>query len=184
MRPMRGLVTLTALMALCWPELALAQASQALSAEELRAVFLEGLEQHKTMDLEFAAAIPDSALRWAPTPGVRDFAQQIEHIALDNVNFVARAVLGERPPSFGEPEVYLNDKAELGRLVEDTYDYVIDALSSVSAEGLMQKTELFGRQLPKWKVFLLALHHADWTRGQLVPYFRLNGVDPPEWRSY
>lgn len=174
---------LLALLPLALPSPAVGQ-DAGLSADEVRAVLIHGLEQHRAMDVEFVRAIPDSALRWAPTPGVRDFAEQVEHIVLDNVMFVARAVRGEAPPSFGEQEAYLGDKDELVRVVNETYDYVIGSLRELPEDELTAETELFGRQLAKWRVYLLALAHADWTRGQLVPYFRLNGIDPPDWRSY
>lgn len=156
----------------------------AVPAEEVRAVLLAGFEQHRAMDLDFIRAIPDSALRWAPTEGVRDFAQQVAHVAMDNVMFVSRFVGGEAPPAFGDSAVYLNDKAELERAVEATYEWVSGRLRDLPAAELLEETEMFGRPIPKWRVFLVGLHHADWTRGQLVPYFRLNGVEPPRWRPY
>jgi hypothetical protein len=161
-----------------------AQSQASMDAESLRAVLLRGLEVHKQMDIEFVRAIPDSAFRWAPTPGVRDFAQQIEHIIMDNVMFVARGVVGQRAPSFGDSSAYLANKPALERAVVATYDWVIGTLKSLPARDMFAETELFDERLPKWKVYLQALHHADWTRGQLVPYYRLNGTGPPEWRSY
>ena len=72
-----------------WPLVAQSTGSgTTIDVEAIRAVLLHGLEQHKQMDIEFTRAIPDSALRWKPTPEVRDFAQQIHHIAVDNANFV------------------------------------------------------------------------------------------------
>lgn len=166
---------------------ALAQEMASLDAASIRALMMHGLEQHRLMDVDFVRAIPDSALRWAPTEGVRDFAEQIEHIVLDNVMFVHVGVLGhgfDDRPSFGDPEVYLNNKGELEELVNTTYGWVKEHLADLSEARLLEATELFGQQMTNWRVFLMALQHADWTRGQLVPYYRLNGVQPPEWRSY
>ncbi len=164
-----------------------AQEMASLDAGAIRAVMMNGLEQHRLMDVDFVRAIPDSALRWAPTDGVRDFAQQIEHIVLDNVMFVHVGVLGQGfddQPSFGDREVYLNDKRALERLVDATYGWVKEHLADLSDAKLLEATELFGQPMTNWRVFLMALQHADWTRGQLVPYYRMNGVQPPEWRSY
>lgn len=155
-----------------------------VDVESVRAVLISGFEQYKEMDVEFARAIPDSALRWAPTSGVRDFAQQIEHGALDNAFFVARGVLGTETPTFGDSAVYLNDKEALAEAVAEVYDYVLESLRNISAEDLAAEADFFRRRLPRWRIYLLALQHANWTRGQLVPYFRLNGMDPPRWRSY
>lgn len=159
-------------------------AARALDAEALRAVLVRGFEEHRAMDLEFVAAIPDSALRWAPTPGVRDFARQVEHVVTSNALLLARAVLDRTPPSFGDSAAYLNDREALAGLVEASYDWVLEELRSLPAEELTEETELIGRRVAKWNAVLFALQHADWTRGQLVPYFRLNGVEPPQWRFY
>lgn len=161
-----------------------AGAEEALDADSLRQVLIRGLEQHRLMDLDYTRAVPDSALRWAPYPGVRDYARQIEHIALDNARFTARAIRGEEIPDFGDTAVYLNDREELERLVEESYAYTLEALREMPPRELLEETELFGQKRAKWRVFQLALQHADWTRGQLVPYLRLNGVEPPDWRSY
>lgn len=155
-----------------------------LDADSLRQVFLYGYEQHRAMDTAFVRAVPDSALRWSYSPEVRDYAEQIEHTVLDNVNFVARGVLGEEPPSLGDTAVYLNDKAELERVVNESYDYVLEVLRELPAEQLLGTTELFGEERATWRVFQLGLQHADWTRGQLIPYLRMNGVQPPRWKSY
>lgn len=163
---------------------ATAQEGLGASAEDLRSALIGDFERHRQMDIAFARAIPDSALRWAPTEGVRDFAQQIEHITGANTMFVAGAVLGTDAPSLGDPETYLNDKEALVRMVGEAYDYALQSLRELPAERFVADTELFGQSLPRWRVYSLALAHADWTRGQLVPYFRLHGVDPPDWALF
>ncbi len=156
----------------------------AVDVESIRQVLLDGFEIHRAMDVAYVRAVPDSALRWAPTPGVRDYAQQIEHIVLDNPNIVSAGLGDTAVPEFGDPEVYLNDKAALERLVGDTYDWVAALLRDLPAGRFLEDTQLFGRPMKKWRVFQVALNHADWTRGQLVPYLRLNGVEPPAWSLY
>lgn len=155
-----------------------------LDVDSLREILAHGYEQHRAMDTAYVRAVPDSALRWAYSEEVRDYAEQIEHIAIDNVNFVARGILDEEPPSIGDTAVYLNDKDELERAVNASYDYVLGTLRELPAEELMSTTELFGQEMAKWHVFLFALHHADWTRGQIVPYLRMHDVEPPGWKSY
>lgn len=183
----RTIVTVISLSALVnpWPLVAQSMRSgTTIDVEAIRAILLNGLEQHKQMDIEFTQAIPDSALRWKPTPEVRDFAQQIHHIAVDNANFVVWGGIRDMLPTFGDTAVYLNDKTELERVVVASYDWVVETLGSLPPEELVVETELFGRRLQKWHVYLQALAHADWTRGQVVPYFRLNGMGPPGWKSY
>lgn len=157
-------------------------AAARLDADSLRQAFLQGYEQHRAMDTAFVRAVPDSALRWAYSPEVRDYAQQIEHIVLDNVRIVAAGVLDEEAPSLGDTAVYLNDRQELERAVNQSYDYVLRTLRELPDEELLASTEIFGQEMAKWRVYQLAIQHADWTRGQLIPYLRAHGVDPPQWR--
>ncbi|TFG54318.1 MAG: DinB family protein [Gemmatimonadales bacterium] len=159
-------------------------AGPAIEVESIRALLLQGLEQGKAMDIDFARAIPDSALRWAPTPEVRDFAEQVEHTAVDNALFVALGILNVPMPSFGDTAVYLNDKEALVGAVTAAYDWVEQSLRDLPAEEFMVETSLFGQKLPKWRVYLQALEHGYWTRGQLVPYFRMNGMAPPRYRAF
>lgn len=156
----------------------------AVDADSLRGVLIRGFEQGRAVDRAFVRAIPDTALRWAPTEDVRDFAEQVEHAVLDNVRIVAMGVAEEEPPALGDTADYLNDRDELERAVVRSYDYVLETLRQLPDSEFTAEGEIFGQTLPKWNIFLLALQHAEWTRGQLVPYFRIHGIDPPEWRTY
>jgi hypothetical protein len=65
----RTIVTVISLSALVnpWPLVAQSMRSgTTIDVEAIRAILLNGLEQHKQMDIEFTQAIPDSALRWKP----------------------------------------------------------------------------------------------------------------------
>lgn len=155
-----------------------------VDADSVRRVLIRGFEQGRAVDRAFIRAIPDSALRWAPTDGVRDFAEQVEHAVLDNLRIVAMGVAEEEPPILGDTAVYLNDREALERAAERSYDYVLTTLRELPASELTAEGQIFGRTLPKWNILLMALQHAEWTRGQLVPYFRIHGIDPPDWRTY
>lgn len=159
-------------------------AQATLDIEDLRAMIIEGFEKARTMDVEFAMAIPDSALRWAPTEGVRTFSEQVAHAGLSNTLFVAEPVLGEARPESGDTAVYNNNKEELVAALNRAYDYSIAAVQNLPAEEFLEETTLFGQQMPKWRVLVQSLTHGIWTRGQLVPYFRMNGMAPPRYRAF
>ncbi|UCF18216.1 MAG: DinB family protein [Gemmatimonadota bacterium] len=155
-----------------------------IDAEAVRAMLIRGFEQSRDMDLDYCRAMPDSALRWKPNPEVRDYAQQIVHISEGNLGIVAGAVMGAAPPSLGDSAVYLSDAAALEAAVSQAYDWVLEGLRDISAEELAVQTNLFGMDMAKWRVYNFALVHAYWTRGQLVPYVRAHGVQPPQYRPY
>lgn len=151
-----------------------------VDVEVLRAMLISGFERQKANDMEFARAIPDSALRWAPNDEVRDFAEQVVHAA--NNLFLARLILGEPIPVFGDTADVLNDKKALAQAVGCAYDWVLESVRNLPAEDFLTEVNVFGQQLPKWRVYLYAMEHATWTRGQLVPYFRAHGMTPPRVR--
>lgn len=154
-----------------------------LDIETIRDMLIFGFEQNKQMDMEFCRSVPDSALRWAPTPEVRDFAQQIEHAAITNALIVEQG-LGIVAPTFGDTAVYLNDRQALEDLAAASYDWVIESLRSLPSGDLVRETQLFGQTMAVWRVYLFALEHAYWTRGQMVPYFRAHGMRPPGFRPF
>lgn len=178
-----GLVALVGTVALA-PRSASAQnAGDDPQMGAMQEYLVNAFERFKAWDVAIALAIPDSALRWAPNPDVRDFAEQVEHGA--NNLFAAIAIFGEEPSGgFGDPEVILNDKQALADAVGRSYDWFIERVKGLSAEALAEESTFFGRSTPRWRVTTFALEHAMWTRGQLVPYFHAHGVAVPQQRLF
>lgn len=141
--------------------------------------YVADFERMRTNVLAMVDSMPATGLRSAPTPGVRDFAQQIEHVVVGNVNIIASGVDADRIPLGLDPEVYLNDKAELKRLVNAGFDRVRDMLQGMSAEELRAEGRLFGQiPRPRWQIIEAAHEHGIWTLGAVVPYVRLQGGTP------
>jgi uncharacterized damage-inducible protein DinB len=133
--------------------------------------------------LAYVAAMPDSAMTYRPTPGVRTFAEQIDHIVISNVEIAAIALLGEKEaPAFGDRAKFLRDKAALQAYAAAAYDYVLSAMQRANPEQWQRRSPMYGQppELPaRW--LDLAHEHSAWTLGQVVPYLRLNGVTPPTY---
>ena len=68
--------------------------------------------------------------------------------------------------------------------MEQSYDYATRALSQLSATELLATSTLAGQTMPRWRMFDLAHEHSVWTRGELVSYFRLNGMAPPAYQLF
>jgi len=154
-----------------------------LDGEDIREMLINGFEQYKAHDLEIAAAIPDTALRWAPFDEVRGFSEQVEHYA--NNLWLGQFALGQEPQSVGDTAQYLNDNAALGEAVTQWYDMVIADLRTIPAEDFFTEVDFFsGQRMQKWQVYSFGLQHALWTRGGLIPYFRAHGVPVPAFRAY
>lgn len=145
--------------------------------------YVAAFERMRTNVLAMVDSMPAAGLRSAPTPGVRDFAEQIEHLALGNVNLIASGVDADRTPLGLDKEVYLNDKEELKRMVTVAFDRVRVMLTAMSAADLNTEGRLFGRiPLPKWQIVETAYEHGVWTLGATIPYVRLQGGTPPAYR--
>jgi hypothetical protein len=139
--------------------------------------------RNRTTVLAYIDAMPDSATGFRPTPGVRTFAQQFDHIVSTNLEVAAVALRGlKAAPTLADSAVYLHDRAALRRYAESTYDYMLDALRHASPAQLRRPVAMYGQPpQPAVRLAALSFEHAVWTLGQLVPYLRLNGVTPPEY---
>jgi uncharacterized damage-inducible protein DinB len=140
-------------------------------------------ERDRRNVLAYVDAMPDSALTFRPTPGVRTFAQQVQHILESDLDVAAIALLGESgPPVLGDSTQYLHHKAALHAYTAAAFDYILSAIARATAAQWQRRSQLYRQpaQLPeRW--FELAHEHSIWTLGQVVPYLRLNGVTPPPY---
>lgn len=148
-------------------------------AQDSRETYIADFERMRANVLAMVDSMPAEGLRSAPTAGVRDFAEQIEHVVIGNVNLIASGIDADRIPLGLDKEVYLNDAAELKRLVNVGFDRVRDMLSAMSDADLQAEGRLFGRLArPKWQIIEAAYEHGIWTLGATVPYVRLQGGTP------
>jgi hypothetical protein len=158
----------------------------ALWSQIPREVLIADWERSRDAVLAMVDAMPEAALGFRPTPDVRTFAEQIEHIVQDNVRITATGVLdGAGVPALEGQGAHLSSKAALRRFVEQGYAYTLDALAAQSEADLARTGLVFGRyEVPRWRALQGALEHATWTLGQLVPYLRLNGITPPGYQIF
>ncbi len=142
-------------------------------------------ERHKENVLEYVAAMPQGHFEFRPTEGVRTFAEQIEHIVEDHVGIVSTVFDRDDSPDLGDPESYLTDKDALLAHVETGYGYVLRILQEADEDELWEEGEVFGRyRVSRWHALSGALEHGTWTLGQVVPYLRLNEVEPPAYTVF
>lgn len=150
-----------------------------------REVIRDDWERHRDNVLAYVEAMPEEHFGFRPTPEVRTFAEQIEHIVVDHVDIVATAFGRDDRPVLGEQELYLRNEDALLDHVEAGYGFVLDVLDDATAAELREEAEVFGRyRVPRWKALAGALEHGTWTLGQTIPYLRLNGVEPPAYAVF
>jgi len=148
-----------------------------------RSIMVVDWERQKNNVLAYIDAMPDSAMTFAPTPGVRTFAQQIEHFVGTNTQIAAFVLRGlKQPPTLGDRDTYYRDKAALRDFTTKSYDYLLESLRAATPAQLAKSYTLFNQPAaPAWRWLDLSKEHAVWTFGQLIPYLRLNKVTPPPY---
>lgn len=151
-----------------------------ITAQNIRTSLINDFERQRGNLLQIVDAMPEEGLRSAPTEGVRDFAQQIEHIVQGNIGIIKSGFDKPTTDLTLDPEVYLNSKTELMNLVNAGFDLINTMLSEMTDEEMSNEVSLFGQaQVEKWQLIQVAHEHGVWTLGQVVPYLRLNGSAPP-----
>ena len=144
---------------------------------------LTDMQRSRKTVLAYVEAMPDSAMNFRPTRGVRSFAEQFDHLATTNYEVAAVALRGlKSPPPLADSTKYLHDKAALWKYVAATYDYYIDALEHATPAQL-KRAGGHVRAAPSTRAAaggaLVRAFGVD--SGQVIPYLRLNGVKPPEY---
>lgn len=153
-------------------------AAQSADMDAMKAMLVDGFERAKVWDLRIAEAMPESAMDWAPAEGVRSFSDQLIHTASNG--FIDQAMFGEDAPPMAVSEGAGADKAAIAGAIETTYDWLIAKFKAMPSADLGEDVDFFGQTIPRWRVGSFALEHSMWTRGQMVPYFRANGMAPPD----
>lgn len=151
---------------------------------QTRQQLIEDWQRQRDNVLAYLDAMPDSALGFRPTAGVRDFSEQIVHLASTNLEVAALALRGAPGAPFTMDSTQLHQKAALREYTERTFVYVLDAIRATTPSALLRTSALFN-QPPQTAARWLALsyEHAAWTLGATVPYLRLNGVTPPAYKQ-
>ena len=155
----------------------------AQSAMPPKSIMLLDWERQKKNVLAYIDVMPDSAMGFAPTPGVRTFAGQIEHFVGTNTEIAAVVLRGlKQPPTLGDTAAYRHRKAALKDYTTKSYDYMLEALRTATPAQLSKTHTLYNQPAaPAWRWLDLSKEHAVWTFGQLIPYLRLNKVTPPPY---
>ena len=130
--------------------------------------------------IEMAEDFPEDKYDFKPTPAQRSFAEQLLHAAGANYYFT-NPVMGQKPPAGEDPkrEQY-KTKADIVAFVKKSVADGAAAIQSKGEKGLME-TVVYGDQ--KARVLDIAygiIEHGGEHYGQLVVYYRLAGLVPPE----
>ena len=133
---------------------------------------------------ESAEIMPEGSYDYRPVDGVRNFGEILAHLAGANYVFCA-AAKGEKSPFAEEHfEKTAKTRADIIKATKDSIAYcdgAFTALTDASAAQLVAQP--FGQgQTPRVAVLVSELGHVNEHYGNLVTYFRINGIVPPSSR--
>jgi uncharacterized damage-inducible protein DinB len=168
-------------------------AAQANKAGERRTV--AQVLDHSVTNIEHeftsaAEAMPEDKFSFAPTEGefkgVRNYGEQIKHVAAVNYIFGA-AILGEKVPvDVGEESgpASMKTKAEILTYLKNSFAYVHKAVLTINESNLVEPIKSpFGEgKITRLSVATSVGAHASDHYGQMVEYLRMNGIVPPASR--
>ena len=128
-----------------------------------------------------AEDFPEDKYDFKPTPAQRSFAEQLLHAAGSNYYFT-NAANGKKLPAAEDPKRdQYKSKAEIVAFVKKYFADGAAAIQSKGDKGLMTEVVYFPQQ--KSRVIDIAygiIEHSGEHYGQLVVYYRLAGLVPPE----
>lgn len=124
--------------------------------------------------VKLAEEFPEDKYDFRPVPEVRTFADQLRHVAFWNL-FVQKTARGEKI----DPA-----QNELSKAEYPTKAKIVAALKSTLADATAQlKKEAESPVARRARLWITFTEHSGEHYGQLVVYYRLNGIVPPASRS-
>src|SRR6476620_10292401 len=139
--------------------------AQTLKDVEVRLQLLKDWERAKAYTLDYLNTVPSDKYSFKATDSIRNFAQQMLHLAQSNVNIIA-FVAGE--PNIISNPILENSKPAQSKdsvmyYVTASYDLVIDGIKKIKYVWLLKSFE-----------------HQTHHRAQTTIYIRLMGLHPPQ----
>lgn len=124
--------------------------------------------------VQMAEEFPEDKYEFRPVAGVRTFADVLRHVAFWNT-YVAKTARGEKI----DPKINELSKSEYASKAD-----VVKALKASLADAMNQlKKEPESLTAKRANLYVSFLEHSGEHYGQLVVYYRLNGIVPPASRG-
>jgi uncharacterized damage-inducible protein DinB len=134
--------------------------------------------------IAMAEDFPEDKYDFKPTPAQRSFAEQLLHAAGANY-FFTNLAMGKKPPAEEDPKRdQYKTKADIVAFVKKSF---ADGAAAIKAKGDKGMNDLLvdpfaHRQTRVYDLAYGFIEHCGEHYGQLVGYYRLAGLVPPESR--
>jgi len=134
--------------------------------------------------IAMAEDFPEDKYEYKPTPAQRSFAEQMLHAAGANY-FFTNLVKGEKMPPAEDPKRGdFKTKADIVAFVKKSY---ADGAAAIEAKGDKGMSDILvdpfaNQQVRLYDMAYGLIEHSGEHYGQLVGYYRMAGLVPPESR--
>jgi uncharacterized damage-inducible protein DinB len=147
--------------------------------------FVHDWQISKQFTIDVADAMPAEFYGFKPNPDEMTFGEQMLHIAVSNV-YRFQQITGMQPPFAVDLSKPLNpDKANVLKVLGQSFDYVIEALPRITPEQLQRTWHIpswKGRNDPDGRAMILNMFvHTAHHRAQCDVYLRAKGIKPPDY---
>lgn len=175
MKRWMGTILLAAAVATCMPRISHADPT-AMEKDVIGNMMDAG-----TKVMELADAFPDKKLDYRPGKGVRSTREVVLHVI--GGNYMLPTLLGANTGKSMDEAMKLEkstaSKAELGKMLKESYDAASSAIGGVAESDLDTQVDFFGQKMSKRQLMLIIASHSHEHLGQLIAYARVNGITPP-----
>lgn len=154
---------------------------------ERKDITIKAWERAKAYTKEYLDAATQEVYDFKPTPEMRSFAEQMQHLAVDNYKIVKEATSGVTTISNYKDleKAPLKTKEEVTLAVMESYDFAIATIKSVDESKLIASVKMFNRAETTVEDGLAkAFEHQTHHRGQTTVYLRLKGIKPPSEKLF
>jgi len=133
--------------------------------------------------IDMAEDFPEDKYDFKPTPAQRSFAEQLLHMAGANY-FFTNPALGQKPPEGDPKREQYKTKADIVAFVKKSF---ADGAAVIKAKDDKGMSDLIvdpfaNQQIRIYDMAYGFIEHCGEHYGQLVGYYRLAGLVPPESR--
>jgi len=175
-------ITMRLLIALFFLSLSTLAFSQQHIIDELAA----DMERNKSMSLSYVDAMPSDKFTYSPNDELRTFAQQFLHLSQGLIGLSSNGTGAD--PIFKGENLEANEdyhtKAEVQRIVTESYDFAIQSIKEMDAETLTEIVKRGQFEVTRLGWVNKALEHNTHHKGQAVIYLRMNGITPPQYQLF
>jgi uncharacterized damage-inducible protein DinB len=152
----------------------------ALFAQTATATMTAEFTRAKEYTKQYLDVMPEDGYALKPTPEMRTFAQQMEHLADANYAFISAATGKANPMKESFEKAADQSKTAVSKAVLDSYDFVLNALKEMKDADLEKDIKVFGKDMKVKTAFEKDFEHQTHHRGQTTVYIRMKGVKPPQ----